>query len=244
MKRCPQCYLTFSDENSFCLFDGTTLRALSDDQNEEATLWSNRPQQPVDRRRGRYFIPALSLIAVLFLLLIGLTAYFFTTNKWAGFTDGMRTESSNASQSNTVSEPSFGTPPVETAQQEIERLESETRKLEEARKRLDEEKRKANQILQPTRTTSNIDEATTRIRFRRGSVEESVTGSIVTRRNFVLYTLWNQSLDATLQSNSNCVVFDGGSATISLLTEKGDTYLRIRNVCEGQVSFSLKVYVR
>jgi type IV secretory pathway VirB10-like protein len=88
------------------------------------------------------------------------------------------------------------------------------------------------------------DPAVTRITFKRGSVGESMTGTVNERRSFVLRTLPGQFLSASVQSQKRCVSFESGGANTAFETEGGDTMLTIRNKCDTPSGFRLNVNVR
>jgi hypothetical protein len=248
MKRCPECYLTFSDNNSFCLLDGTPLLELVDDP-ELATVVRPPASEPTSTfRLPKGLVIGLSAIGTLLLLFVGLLAYFFVS----GPGNAERSTEVNAdppgNQSTGTPEPARNVDrarsdrTLEDVQVEREIVERERQKLAEARKRLDEEKRVAN--LPAPSTASTADQQTVRIKFRPGRVEDTVSGTVGLRRRFVLYTLRGQDLAARVRSDNDCVVFDTGSAEFNSPTKAGDMYLNLKNNCGGTVKFSLNVHVR
>ena len=88
------------------------------------------------------------------------------------------------------------------------------------------------------------DPGTTRISFRRGSIGETVSGTIGRQRSFVLRTLAGQYLSASVRSTDGCVTFTDGGSTTGYPTGLGDSYLYLRNNCAGAVRFRLFVTVR
>lgn len=128
-------------------------------------------------------------------------------------------------------------------QNEQDALEKEKQRLADERKKLEIQKNKSDQP-QTYNQTSSQSYPTARIKFRRGSVEETVSGNIGSERSFVLYTLSGQYLSASVNSGNGCVVFANGSTSTTYTTSKGDSYLRLKNNCGGGASFSLTVYIR
>ncbi len=122
-------------------------------------------------------------------------------------------------------------------------LEKEKQKLADERKKLEAQKNKSRESL-AFNQTSSLTQPTARIKFRRGSVEETISGNIGSERSFVLYTLSGQYLSASISSGNGCVVFANGSTSTSYTTAKGDSYLRLKNNCGGGANFNLTVYVR
>ena len=88
------------------------------------------------------------------------------------------------------------------------------------------------------------DPPTARITFHRGSVQETVTGSVIKKRSYVLRTLAGQFLSASLRSGGNCVVFSNGSTSESYETNEGDSSLVVVNNCSSAANYSLTVSVR
>ena len=92
--------------------------------------------------------------------------------------------------------------------------------------------------------SSDYTQPMARIRFRRGSIEETISENIGIERSFVLYTLNGQYLSANVSSDNGCVVFANGSTSTNYTTNKGDGYLNLKNNCGGLVSFNLTVNIQ
>ena len=88
------------------------------------------------------------------------------------------------------------------------------------------------------------DPPTARITFHRGSVEETIVGSVIKKRSYVLRTLSGQTLSATIRSSGNCAEFSNGSNSQTYETEQGDSSLTIVNNCTTPASFKMTVFIR
>ncbi len=245
MKRCPQCQQIFSDENFFCLSDGTPLNF---DAPEETTVIRPSPfvQQSVQPvRQG--VSPMFAYLAFGLLVLLVGGAVIFWVKSDSNVSPTARNETpntfSNSTEPKSNKEQNRLNEQKANLQDEQASLEKEKQKLADERKKLETQKNKSNE---PTsfNQTSSYTQPTARIKFRRGSVEETISGNIGPERSFVLYTLSGQSLSASVSSGNGCVVFTNSSNSLSYTTRKGDSYLRLKNNCGGGASFSLTVYVR
>jgi hypothetical protein len=87
--------------------------------------------------------------------------------------------------------------------------------------------------------------AQTRIRFARGEVSASVSGSIATGsvRRFVLRSPGGQELTGGIRSLNECVKFSKGSTSIALRTVSEDNWISITNYCERPMNFVLTVSI-
>jgi hypothetical protein len=86
--------------------------------------------------------------------------------------------------------------------------------------------------------------STSRIRFGRGKVSQTVSGRIGESRSYLLYTLDGQSLSATVRSPGGCVTFAGGGTSTGFTTSTGDQSLRLENNCGRPAAFSMTVRVQ
>lgn len=237
MKRCPQCQQTFSDENIFCLSDGTPL-ALFFEVRDEATVIRPFPfvQSPVEPiRKG--VNPIFAYLAIGLLALVaggGIVLWLKSENK---FSPSAKNEIANVVANK---EPDFVSPQNANLQDEQAYIEKERQKLANERRKLEALK---NKPVEPLTITSGKP-PTARINFRKGSMQETISGSVGSERSFVLRTKSGQYLSASVSSNDGCVVFRGGSASTSYTTINGDNRLSLVNNCSGQASFSLTVYIR
>ena len=247
MKRCPQCQQTFLDENLYCLSDGTPLVPIFDAP-EEATVIRPLPfiqQSPQTARQGVSPMFAYLSIALLALVVGGAAIFWVKSNSNVSpntknevvFANSNTTESSPNKDQNLLSQQKAN------LQNEQESFEKEKQKLADERKKLEAQKNKSNEPLTYNQTSSQ-NYPTARIKFRRGSVEETISGNIGSERSFVLYTLSGQYLSASVSSGNGCVVFANGSTSTSYTTSRGDSYLRLKNNCGGSASFNLTVYIR
>jgi hypothetical protein len=92
--------------------------------------------------------------------------------------------------------------------------------------------------------TPKSDQGTARITFKKGSVSQSLSGTVVHTRSFVLRTMAGQSLTATINSAGGCVQFEAGGDSVRFSTPNGDVSLDLRNTCEDPAAFSMNVTVR
>ena len=247
MKRCPQCQQTFLDENLYCLSDGTPLLPVFDAPEETTVIrpypFIQQSSQPV--RQGVSPIFAYLSIALLALVVGGAVVLWVKSNSNASpnakneiaFTNSNTIELSPNKDQELLSQQKAN------LQNEQDALEKEKQRLADERKKLENQKNNPNET-QTYNQTSPQNYPTERIKFRRGSVEETISSKIGSERSFVLYTLSGQYLSANISSGNGCVVFANGSTNTSYTTSKGDSYLRLKNNCGGGASFSLSVYIR
>ena len=263
MKRCPRCSQVYSDEMAFCLADGTPLAPGSDEPEEPTVVRSSRSTSPTPAVAGpgfgsiiKYLAAGVLLLIILLVLGAAFLWIFWPRDRTIIAANNISTTNSDAvtptrtpisTPTSTPFVPVRETPirddrknDLETQQAELER---ERQRLAEERRRLEEQKQNS---LGTTRTVppSFVDPGTTRITFRRGSVGETVSGTIGNSRSFVLRTLGGQYLSATVRSAGGCVVFSGGGANTGFVTGSGDSYLYLRNTCGSPARFSLTVVVR
>ena len=247
MKRCPQCQQTFLDENLYCLSDGTPLVPVFDAP-EETTVIRPSPflqQPPQPARQGVSPIFAYLSIALLALIVGGAVILWVKSD--SNVSPNAKNEIAFTNTNTTEPSPNknqdFLSQQKANLQNEQDALEKEKQKIADERKKLEAQKNKSDQS-QIYNQTSSQSYPTARIKFRRGSVEETISGNIGSERSFVLYTLSGQYLSASVSSGDGCVVFANGSTTTIYTTSKGDSYLRLKNNCGGGASFSLTVYIR
>lgn len=249
MKRCPHCSHIYDDDMSFCLSDGTPLVALLDEPDEPTVVRAEKKPAAAASSNTGLLLKILAVGAILFfglVVLAGVTAWIF----WPRDITAVPGNGNNANL--TTPAPARTPTPTPTrtvaannnqsnlkAQQE--ELDRERKRLEDERRRLEEDKRQPPATPDPPRFN---DPGTTRVSFRRGSVGETVSGTVGRQRGFVLRTLSGQNLSASVRSPGGCVTFaDGGSGT-SFSTRSGDTYLYLRNNCGEPSRFALSITVR
>jgi hypothetical protein len=239
MKHCPRCGHAYTDDLLYCLADGTPLVA-----DEEATVVRKVPPPPAPPT-GVSPVFLYLFLGVLALFIISAAAGVAVWMLWPG-PDVVPPRNDNGS-GNIVAptvtptpapSPSPSATPAPPANNNDD-LERERRRLAEERRRLEEERRKASETPEPFN-----DPGTMRIKFRRGSIGESVSGTVGRRRSFVLRTLDGQYLSASVGSEGNCVTFSGGGTTTGYATRSADSYLHIQNNCDRPSRFSLSVTVR
>ena len=247
MKRCPQCQQTFLDEDIYCLFDGTPLVPMFDAP-EETTVIKPFPfvqQQSQPARQG--VSPMFAYLSIALLVLVVGGAVVLWVKSDSSVSPNAKNEiaftNSNTTELNLNKNQDLLSQQKANLQNEQESLEKEKQRLADERKKLETQKNKSEQS-QTYNQTSSQNYPTARIKFRRGSVEETISGNIGSERSFVLYTLSGQYLSASVSSGNGCVVFANGSTSTSYTTSRGDSYLRLKNNCGGGSNFSLTVYVR
>ncbi len=236
MKQCPQCQQRFSDENSFCLMDGTPLSYLIDEP-EEATVIRSSPsiQQPVSIvKQGVSPIFAYLFAALVLLIIAGVAIW--------GLKSFLTIPSPNSTASILNSNKDLDSANQQKAnlQDQQTALELEKQRLAEDRKKLDALK---NKPVEPPPTLSAV-QPTARINFHRGSVQETISGVVGSQRSYVLAAKSGQYLSASISSGNGCVVFGDGSTSTSYTTIRGDNRLSVVNNCGSQASFNLTVYIR
>ena len=248
MKRCSHCYQMFSDEVSFCLSDGTPLIQVFD-QPEEATVIKSSPhvRQPAPPvRQG--VSPVFAYLAIALLALIVGGAFVLWLKSDSKSAPSPKNDVATASVNSTESEPSKQQSEPSGQKFELEkeqlRLEKEKQQLASERKKLESKKNNSAKSTTFNQTSSSSQQPTARIKFGRGSLEETISGSIGIERSFVLYTLQGQTLSANVNSSNGCVSFKDGSTSANYTTNRGDTYLRLKNNCGANASFNLTVYIR
>ncbi|MDQ4122397.1 MAG: hypothetical protein M3209_13240 [Acidobacteriota bacterium] len=249
MKRCPQCQQTFSDENNFCLSDGTPLVPALNVPDQSTIIKPVPPVQPM--RPSTVPVFAYIIVSLLVLLIGGGFVLWIVRDRFLpGKSDSNNSpvikkenKASNFNDSKTNQEQDRINEQKANLQAKQEALEKEKQKLAEERNKLNAQKNSSNQTTAFNQTPS-LSQPTMRIKFRSGSVGETVSGSIGAERSFVLYTLSGQYLSANVNSGNGCVVFRNGSTSTSFVTSRGDTYLYLKNNCGETASFSLTVTVR
>ncbi len=255
MKRCPRCSQVYTDDLSFCLSDGTSLLAIDDGPDESTVI---RPRSGKSEGGTGLWFKVLAAAFALFLGFVILAAIAI----WIFWRPGPIFVPGNGNYPSTPTPTPARTPtPVPTATRrsgivdtesekleqerkrlederhtESEKLDQERKRLEDERRRLEDEKRKEPPVFK--------DPGVTRITFRRGSIGETVGGTVGRQRDFVLRTVAGQYLSATVRSPGGCVTFaDGGSST-GYPTRSADSHLSLRNNCGEPAKFTLSVTVR
>lgn len=245
MKRCLQCNRTYPDDSlKFCLSDGTKLApvfdALEDETVVRAMPFVQHPAQPA--RQGVSPMFAYLAVGVLALLIGGAVVM------WIRFDSNDAT--SNKSEVPITTSDSFEPKPnyeQENINTQKTNLQEEQALLEKEKQKLADE-RKNSEILKnksvESTTVTSFAPPTARIKFRRGSAQETISGNVNSKRDFVLRAKSGQYLSATINSGNGCVVFGNNSINTTYTTSSGDNYLNLVNNCGGETSFSLTVYIR
>lgn len=251
MKRCPQCQQTFSDENYFCLSDGTPLLPVLNVTDQSTVI---RPAPPVQTaHKSAVPLFAYIILSLLVLFIGGAFVLWMVSGKFLWIkTDSNNSpviknenenKAFNSANTRTNKEQDRINEQKSNLQAQQEALEREKQRLAEERNKLEAQKNNSRQTTTLNQAVS-LPQPTMRIKFRAGNVSETVSGSIGTERSFVLYTLSGQYLSAGVNSGNGCVVFKNGSTSTSFVTSKGDNYLHLKNNCSATASFNLTVTVR
>lgn len=238
MKTCPQCGKSFPDEYLFCLSDGTPLNADRTIPYEEPTLIRHEEptvvRPPANRRRSAASTILLFVLAGILTLALGAAIgvlYVF----WPRQAAVEQTKANDASPTPTVNRQV--TEPKQTS-------ETNTRPQRTPTPAEEEDTPTQEEPPAPPDDEPVTDPGRTRISFRRGRAEETVSGNISSTRSFVLYAKNGQNLTARVRSDDRCVSFDGGSARLSQPTDDGDNVISIVNNCGEPARFSLSVSIR
>jgi cytoskeletal protein RodZ len=248
MKTCSTCHRTYSDDTlSFCLDDGSALSKASDSEATQIlpgtrvpprpTIASTPPQSPRPTFSSTAVSgdapktnPLLWVIVVLLALIAGggLVALIMlgrSSNPTNQVANVANNEQSNSLQQKQV---------LQNQQAELER---QRQQLEDERKKLETEKTK------PAETATPAVDAPARINFRRGSVQETISGVVASSKSYVLKARAGQNLFATVTSNG-CVVLKTGATSMSSVTVNGDNWITVINNCSSQTAFNLTVDIR
>lgn len=123
-------------------------------------------------------------------------------------------------------------------------LQNQQAEIERQRQQLaDDRKKMESQKTKPVETTAPSVDSAARISFRRGSVQETISGVVARNKSYVLKAKAGQYLSATVTSNG-CVAFNTGSASMNFVTANGDNWITVLNNCDAQSPFNLTVDVR
>src|SRR5215207_593353 len=188
MKICPQCRRSYADELSYCLSDGTPLADEPTLEPEEPTVV--RPT-PVRREKTKTGLIVLSVLAVILTLALGATIgilYVF----WPRQQVAQQTPANgaSASPSSTPQKSPPATPsPTSTRPTTPTPAATETPDSSSAEDESEPD-------------SDRPDPPTSRISFRRGRSDETLSGTIGRRRSFVLYARGGQTLKATVRSDN------------------------------------------
>jgi len=214
--------------------DGTPLTTEFDEE-RSTVIREPRVTAQANVQSRKFPLVSCLVIALLALIAVGVAIgiVFLVRNSSKGPANQANV-SSNADP-NTVNKPASN---LQDQQAEIERQKQE---LANERKKLDDQKK-----ISPANVSvpAAVDPPTSRITFHRGSIEETVTGSVVKKRTYVLRTLSGQALSAGIRAGGNCVVFSNGSSSESYITSQGDSSLVVVNNCSSPAKFNLTVSVR
>jgi len=249
MKTCPTCHRTYAEETlAFCLDDGSPLSLSYDSEAThvippgrvvpDATIASSPLRhQPLGghsfssqaiSNNGRRTNPLLYVvIALLALIAAGALVLLLIFG---------RSSNSNNPVANIAANNQGDSQQKQNLQNQQAELARERQRLEDERKKLESQK------TAPLETTPSVD-TPARIKFRRGSVQETISGFVARSKRYVLKAKAGQYLSATLTSNG-CVVFNTASNSINFITANGDNWITVVNNCGAQAPFNLTVDIR
>jgi hypothetical protein len=250
MKRCPRCEETFSDDNFFCLSDGTPLPSFT--VGEEETLVRPAPfvHQAMPRQAEKGVNPLIAYLSIGILALLvvaGAAIILFLLLK----SNGSVVPSSKNNTANTISkspEPTTQAKDTDAANRQKTNLDDRQAALEREKRQLADEREKLeaqkNKSAEPTPSVQQPPQATARLSFQRGSTQSTVSGVVGSERSYVLAARSGQYLSASVSSGDGCVTFTNGSTSTGFTTSGGDNRVTVVNKCSGQSSFSLTVSIR
>lgn len=249
MKTCPTCLRSYSDDTlAFCLEDGSALSTTHDSEATHvippgyvvpgATI-ASVPPPPQPRRtfsstaisaNARKTNPLLYVIIALLALIAG-----------GGLVALLMLGSSSKSNNQPANAAGNNQPDSLRQKQDLENQQAE---LERQRQQLEDERKKLeSQKTKPVETTTSSVDSPARISFRRGNVQETISGVVARNKSYVLKAKAGQYLSATVTS-SGCVVFNSGATSLNVVTASGDNWITVVNNCGVQAAFNLTVDVR
>ena len=244
MKTCPTCYRTYSDDTlAFCLDDGSSLSTTYDSEATHvmppgslppsATIASVSPPPQPRQTFSSTAIPANRKTNPLLYVIIALLALIAGGGLVALVMFG-RSSNPNSQLANVATNNQPAQQDIQNQQAELDR---QRQQLEDERKKLESQKTK------PAETTTPSVDSPARISFRRGSVQETISGVVARSKGYVLKAKAGQYLSATVTSNG-CVVFSAGSTSMNIVTANGDNWITVVNNCGAQSPFNLTVDIR
>lgn len=215
MKKCLTCNQFFGDENDFCLEDGTRLVwgaptqgfAGSESSAEVPTQYIRRPlaTRPAAGGNSKWLYLIIGILGAT--VVVGGLFIFFG---------------------------SYGTdkkPASETVKTESSPLNAST---PEPKKPATPINPTAPATIPPTAPPRPA-VSTARVRFAKGAVTSSVSGSLSEGevKNYLLACRAGQQLTATLSASNSCVTFTDGSTVFRAITRRGDNTLAVTSRCVG-----------
>ena len=239
MKKCPNCSQFFTDDNMFCLDDGTSLLYVSE-------TGQDPPVFPVSGDQPTVFVPKIQTPAV-FTPPATAAVQSGSAMRWIlpvlGFLLGvicvlgflvfyMKFSPSNANNTSAASANSA----AETNK------ESSTPSTPNAKPAERKEPTPAPSKSAPPEMNAPV---LSRMNFRRGEITHNETGRIAARgeRVFLLRCRRGQTLSASVSSDNNCVGFDNNSSSVYYVTTAGDNRITLKNSCES-TAFNVSVTIR
>lgn len=238
MKKCPNCSQFFTDDNMFCLNDGTSLLYVSETgqdptvfavSGDQPTVFVPKQQTPVvappasvpapSGAAGRWIFPVLGFLLGVIVVLGFLVFYMKFSPSNANNT--AVTAAVNSAETNRESP----TPPAQN-----------TKPAEK------KDPTPAPARTAPPETSASV---TSRMNFRRGELTHNESGRIAAsgERVFLLRCRSGQTLSASVSSDNGCVRFDNNSSSLFYVTTAGDNRVYLKNTCEP-TAFNVSVTIR
>ena len=226
MKRCPNCNQYFGDENDYCLQDGTPLiaqgpappTAIFPSSAEIPTQYIPRPLTTPPTQTGNSSKWLYLIIGILGATVV-VGGFFLLFHRFE--------------RDDTDKKPAY-----ETVRTENSAVNAGT-----------PEPKKTAGPVQPPAAPPSIPVrpavSTARVRFAKGAVTSSVSGSLSDGevKNYLLACRAGQQLTATLSTSSSCITFADGSTTFRSITKRGDNAIAVTNGCSNRGSYRLDITI-
>lgn len=223
MKKCPNCNQRFSSDNDFCLDDGTPLVA----DGIGFHMSGEMPTQFISRPPLVASAPASDSSKWLYLI-VGLLAAMVIVGGIVIIFEPFRGDKTKETKYETVrienSASNVSTPlPV---------TKTNSRNYDAP-------------ALIPTPVTAGRQISTVRVRFAKGAITSSVSGSLFAGeiKNYVMACRAGQQLTATISKSNGCIIFADDSTVFRSITRKGDNSIAVKNTCGGNGSFSIDITI-
>jgi hypothetical protein len=232
MKHCPQCKSTFSDDNIFCLEDGTPLQHYAEPANRSLSgdmptvVLPNASQKVDSEAPVQHHGIGLYLVVVILAFLVVIMGFFLFYKFSPGNGKPVADNTAVAANKENNKEARSPGPPATPAS---------TPALSNAKP-----------PVQPPIQTPVYLPAQSRVRFGKGKLSANVAGLIPAgaNRSLVLACRSGQYLSSSISSPGGCVSFTGGGANTDTYTVSGDNFLYIKNNCGTDGSFNMTIFIK